>query len=92
MKVDNTDPRDTLPEGELELQLPAIIEWGGKKLSSGNFQMDGRMIRYTETLPNNQKREFPFLVKSLSEKQLVFQTMEQNSTVITAIRGSTSGD
>ena len=95
VKVDNKDPQDTLPKGELELQSPAIIfnkdhtliiEWGGKQLSSGNFQMDGRMIRYTEDLPNNQKREFPFLIKSLSEKELVFQTMEQKSTVVRAVK------
>jgi len=93
VKVENTDPRDSLPNGELELQSPAIIfgenkdliiEWGGKKLSSGKFRMEGKMIRYTEDLPGNQKREFPFLIKSLSETELVFQTMEQNSTTVTA--------
>lgn len=95
LKVENSNPQDTLPAGELELQSPAIIfdknndlviEWGGKKLSSGKFRMDGKMIRYTEDLPGNQKREFPFLIKSLSETELVFQTMEQNSTTVTARR------
>jgi hypothetical protein len=92
--VENADPRDTLAEGELESQAPAItfsqdnklvIEWGGKKLSSGKFRMDGKMIRYTEDLPDGRKREFPFLIKSLSKTELVFQTMEQNSTTVTAI-------
>jgi hypothetical protein len=40
VQVDNADPRDSLQEGELDLQSPAIIftgkneliiEWGGKK-------------------------------------------------------------
>lgn len=95
IKVDNLNPQDTLPDGELELQSPAIIfnknndliiEWGGKKLSSGKFRMEGEMIRYTEDLPGGHKREFPFLIKSLTEKELVFQTMEQNVTTITAFR------
>ena len=93
IKVDNVNPQDTLPDGELELQSPAIIfnnkqdliiEWGGKTLSSGKFRMEGKMIRYTEDLPGGQKREFPFLIKSLDKKELVFQTMEQNVTTVTA--------
>ena len=95
VKVDNTNPQDTLADGELELQSPAIIfndkqdliiEWGGKKLSSGKFRMEGKMIRYTEDLPGGQKREFPFLIKSLNDKELVFQTMEQNFTTVTALK------
>ena len=93
VKVDNANPQDTLPDGELELQSPAIIfnnkqdliiEWGGKTLSSGKFRMEGKMIRYTEDLPDGQKREFPFLIKSINEKELVFQTMEQSATTVTA--------
>ena len=96
VKVDNTNPQDTLPDGELRLQSPAIIfndkqdliiEWGGKKLSSGKFRMEGKMIRYTEDLPGGQKREFPFLIKSLNDKELVFQTMEENFTTVTALKG-----
>jgi len=94
-KVNNTNPQDTLPDGELELQSPAIIfdnkqdlviEWGGKTLSSGKFRMEGKMIRYIENLPGGQKREFPFLIKSLTDKELIFQTMEQNVTTVTALK------
>ena len=96
VKVDNINPQDTLADGELELQSPAIIfndkqdliiEWGGKKLSSGKFRVEGKMIRYTENLPGGQKREFPFLIKSLNDKELVFQTMEENFTTVTALKG-----
>ena len=96
VKVDNINPQDTLADGELELQSPAIIfndkqdliiEWGGKKLSSGKFRVEGKMIRYTEDLPGGQKREFPFLIKSLNDKELVFQTMEENFTTVTALKG-----
>ncbi|WP_411272977.1 hypothetical protein [Daejeonella sp.] len=93
IKVDNSNLQDTLPDGELELQSPAIIfsnnrdliiEWGGKNLSSGKFRMEGKIIRYTEDLPRGQKREFPFLIKSLNSKELVFQTMEESPTTVTA--------
>ena len=95
LKVNNTNPQDTLPDGELELQSPAIIfndkqdlviEWGGKILSSGKFRMESKMIRYIENLPGGQKREFPFLIKSLTDKELIFQTMEQNVTTVTALK------
>ncbi len=95
VRVDNSNPQDTLPDGELELQSPAIIftpennlviEWGGKKLSSGKFRLDGKMIRYTENLQGGQTREFPFLINSLGEKELVFQTMERSTTTVVARR------
>ncbi|MGV3684806.1 MAG: hypothetical protein ACO1NS_04210 [Daejeonella sp.] len=95
VRVDNSNPQDTLPDGELELQSPAIIfspednlviEWGGKKLSSGKFRLDGKMIRYTENLQGGQTREFPFLINSLDEKELVFQTMERSTTTVVARR------
>jgi hypothetical protein len=93
IKVDNSNPQDTLPDGELESQSPAIIfspgnklliEWGGKKLSSGVFRLDGKMIRYTEDLPGGQKREFPFLIRRLDEQELEFQTMERSNTTVLA--------
>jgi hypothetical protein len=92
-KVYNADPRDSLPAGELELQAPAIIfskdnklviEWGGKPLSQGKFKMEGKMIRYTEDLGSNKTRDFPFLIKSIDNEELVFETMEKNFTRVTA--------
>jgi hypothetical protein len=91
--VENFNPPDSLTKEELIAQAPAIlfskdnklvIEWGGKQLSHGTYKMDGKMIRYTEFLEGGGKREFPFLIKELGEKDLVFQTMEQNYTRIKA--------
>lgn len=91
--VENFNPPDSLSKEELIAQAPAIlfskdnklvIEWGGKQLSHGTYKMDGKMIRYTEFLEGGRKREFPFLIKELSEKELVFQTMEQNYTRVKA--------
>jgi hypothetical protein len=91
--VENFNPPDSLTKEELIAQAPAIlfskdnklvIEWGGMQLSHGTYKMDGKMIRYTEFLEGGGKREFPFLIKELGEKDLVFQTMEQNYTRVKA--------
>lgn len=91
--VESFNPPDSLTREELIAQAPTIlfskdnklvIEWGGKQLSHGTYRMDGKMIRYTEFLEGGGKREFPFLIKELGDKELVFQTMEQNYTRIKA--------
>jgi len=91
--VENSNPTDSLSKSELIEQAPAIvfssgnklvIEWGGKQLSHGTYRMDGKMIRYTESLEGGRKREFPFLIKELEANELVFQTMEQNFTSVKA--------
>lgn len=95
VKVQNFNPLDSLSSAELKREKPAIIfyndsnlliEWGGKQLSRGSYKMDGKMIRYTESLEGGRKREFPFLIKKLGENELVFETMEQNYTRITALK------
>lgn len=91
----NSNSPDSVTAAELTLQQPfitfsknrdLIIMWGGKKLSSGKFRIDKNMIRYTENLPDGKKREFPFLVTALSDDKLIFETMEQNSTRVTAVK------
>ena len=91
--VENFNPPDSLTSEELIIQAPVIIfstgnkleiVWGGKQLSNGIYRMEGKMIRYTEFLEEGRKREFPFLIKELGEDELVFQTMEQNYTLVKA--------
>lgn len=91
--VENFNPPDSLTSHEIIKQAPSIlfskdnklvIEWGGKQLSHGTYRMDGKMIRYTEFLEGGRKREFPFLIKELGDKELIFQTMEQNYTRVKA--------
>jgi len=93
--VQNFNPIDSLSSFELQKERPAIvfsadsnllIEWGGKKLSFGTYRMDGKMIRYTEVLEAGRKRSFPFLIKEFENNKLVFETMEQNPTRVTAVR------
>lgn len=95
IKVVNADPEDITSDLELKQASPAIIftetndliiEWGGKQLSKGKYKLDGKMIRYTESLAGGRTREFPFLINQINEKELIFQTMEKNYTIVTAIR------
>jgi len=64
----------------------AAIYSSGKVLSSGNYKLDGKIIRFEEDLPNQQKRKIPFLIQELDTKKLVFQTMDSEVKVITAER------
>lgn len=95
VKVVNADPEDITSDEEIKQQAPAIIfnkeneliiEWGGKQLSQGKYKLDGKMIRYTETLEGGRTRDFPFLISTLSGDKLIFQTMEKNFTRVTAIK------
>ncbi|MFC5284639.1 hypothetical protein [Pedobacter alpinus] len=58
----------------------------GKVISEGKYHLENKIIRYTETLTNGQKRSIPFLINSLSKKELVFQTMDAEVKVITAVK------
>ena len=58
----------------------------GKVLSKGSYELENKIIRYTENLPGGQKRAIPFLIQSLTNDELVFQTMDAEVKVITASR------
>ena len=97
IKVENLDKTspDSVSAADLKTQHPSIsftkshkleINWGGKKLSHGTFKMEDRMIRYTEILDDNRTREFPFLIKELSDSLLIFETMAASSPRVTAVK------
>jgi len=95
VKVVNADPEDITSDEEIKQATPAImftetndliIEWGGKRLSHGKYKLDGKMIRFTEFLEGGRSREFPFLITKFSDTELIFQTMEKNYTIVTAIK------
>ena len=95
IKVVNADPEDITSDEELKHASPAIIfadtkdliiEWDGKPISHGKYKLDGKMIRFTESLEGGKTREFPFLISKLNDNELVFQTMEKNYTRVTAIK------
>jgi hypothetical protein len=80
------DLKDAKPFIHFTRENKLEIVWAGKVLSSGTFRMDGKMIRYKEDLPDGTQREFPFLVKSLSETQIIFETMSREGTRVTAVK------
>ena len=95
LKVENPNhnPPDSLTAREIAEQSPFIefsktgdlsIIWDGKALSNGKFRIEGNLIRYTESLPGGTKREFPFLVSELSDQDLIFETMQEDGTRVTA--------
>lgn len=97
IKVENLNSQsdDSTTVADLKAARPYIqftkanklqIYWEDKLLSTGSFRIDGKMLRYTEILPDGTKREFPFLVKELSEERIVFETMTNEGTRVTAIR------
>ena len=82
-----------MPEAEVKAENPSIsfsknndlvIIWGGKRLSYGKFRMDGSMIRYRENLEGGITREFPFIIREISSDRMVFETMSQDISRITA--------
>jgi hypothetical protein len=84
-----------MPEFELADVQPSIkflktgeliMIWDGKQLSHGKFRVEGNLIRYTEALPDGTSRQFPFLISKLNDKEIVFETMEQDATRISARR------
>lgn len=80
------DLKDAKPFIRFSKDQRLEIVWQGSILSSGNFNMDGRMIRYTENLPDGSQRQFPFLIKELSADKIVFETMSREGTRVTAIK------
>ena len=91
----NQNPAYVMPQAEVSAANPSIIfttrseliiMWGGKRLSHGTFRMKENRIRYKEVLPGGTTREFPFLIKEISSDKLVFETMEQESSRITAVK------
>lgn len=95
IKVENPNnhPPDSVSAAELKEKSPSIIfakdsaltiMCGGEKLSYGTFSLQDDMIRYTENLPEGGKRSFPFIVRKIDDKEIVFETMVQQLTKVTA--------
>jgi hypothetical protein len=89
------DPGDVISDAAVAAQSPYIqfskdnsllIMWGGKVLSHGKFTIDGHNIRYTESLPDGTTRQFPFWVSKLTDKDLIFETLGQNGSRVTAVK------
>jgi len=97
LKVENPNetPPDSVSNSELTVQAPnikftksdsLIIFWGGKQLSHGKFRMEGNNISYTENQADGSIRTFPFYISKIDSKNLVFETLGEHGTRVTAVR------
>lgn len=97
IKVENPNetPPDSVSKSTLQEESPSIrfskgdsltIVWGGKLLSHGKFVIDGMNIRYTEILPGGKTRAFPFYVSEITDKELIFETLGEEGTRVTAVK------
>jgi hypothetical protein len=97
IKVENPNetPPDSVSKSTLQEESPSIritqgdsltIIWGAKILSHGKFVIDGMNIRYTEILPGGKTRTFPFYVSEITDKELIFETLGEEGTKVTAVK------
>jgi len=86
---------DTISTAELKANAPYIdfskngklsIVWGGKILSQGTYRISGNNINYTEQLPDGKTRTFPFWVSKLDDKNIVFETVGNDASRVTAVK------
>ncbi|RKR83873.1 hypothetical protein BDD43_4088 [Mucilaginibacter gracilis] len=95
-KVENpysANPPDTVSAQQLADKKPSIslspkgellMIWGGKVLSHGTYKLVEGSISYTEQLPDGKTRIFPFWIKELTDKQIIFETREDDAVRVTA--------
>jgi hypothetical protein len=97
IKVENPNetPPDSVSHDDLAQQSPyikftttdsLIIIWGGKLLSHGKFTIEGNNIQYKEDMPGGKSRSFPFYISKIDSKNLVFETLGEEGTRVTAVR------
>jgi hypothetical protein len=96
VKVENPyspNPPDTVSAQELKDKAPYIrlsengvllMMWGGRVLSHGTYKLDNGNISYTEQLPDGKTRTFPFWIKKLTDKEIIFETKEDDAVRVTA--------
>ena len=91
----HVDLPDTVSRAELEDAKPYIdfsgnnnltIIWGGKVLSHGKYRIDGKNIVYTESLPDGKTRTFPYYVTQLTDKEITFETTDDDGSRVVAIK------
>lgn len=96
IKVENPNetPPDSVGHEALQEASPSvritpkdslIITWGGQILSEGVFTIDHQNIKYTEDIPGG-KRTFPFYVSKIDDKNMVFETLGEQGTRVTAVK------
>ncbi|RWY55560.1 hypothetical protein [Mucilaginibacter gilvus] len=88
-------PSDSVTRFDIAEQKPAIvfnkdntlqIYWGGKVLSHGKFTIASMDIKYKEDLGDRKTRDFPFSVTELTDKKIIFETLGEDGSKVTAVK------
>jgi len=51
-----------------------------------NTRFDGKNIVYTETLPDGKTRTFPYYVTQFTDKEITFETTDDDGSRVKAIK------
>ncbi|OOQ59196.1 lipocalin family protein [Mucilaginibacter pedocola] len=88
-------PGDSLTRFDIAEKKPHIvfnqnntieIYSDGKVLSHGSYTIAGRDINYKEDLGDSKIRDFPFAVSELTDKKIIFETLGEGGSKVTAVR------
>jgi hypothetical protein len=88
-------PSDSLKSFEIDEQKPYIvfnknstmqIVWSGKELSHGTYTVSDQNIMVTEALPGGKTRKFLFAVSELTDNKIIFATLGEEGSRVTAVR------
>ena len=91
----NANPPSSEPDWKLKMEKPymefsknndLVMYWNGAILAHGKFRTDGDKIQFNQVLDDGQKREFPFYVLELTDKQIVFETRGEDASRVTAAK------
>lgn len=96
VKIENPyspNPPDTVSTKELAEKVPYIrlsqngvllMMWDHKVLSHGTYKVVDGNISYTEQIADGKTRTFPFWIKQLTDKEIIFETKEDDAIRVTA--------
>jgi hypothetical protein len=88
-------PPDSVSTMELEEMKPYIeftgddklqIIWGGEVLSKGTYKINGDNLNFTEVFADGTKRSFPFYVSKITDKEIIFETVGEDGSRVTAVK------
>jgi hypothetical protein len=97
VKLENPDanPPETMPAFKLQFNHPSIeftrdnqliMLWKDSVISHGTYQLEKDQVKFKERLSDGSFREFPLIIKTLTDHQLVFQTNGEDGSRVTAVK------
>lgn len=93
----DASPPDSVSTMEIEEMKPYIefsgdnklqITWGGEVLSKGTYVVNGSNLNFTEVFADGTKRSFPFYVSKLTDKEIIFETVGEDGSRVTAVNNN----